>query len=146
MINYLIWTAAQSICERYTAIAIGQLDELFMTDNEELTPGELKKKAYSIGMRLKNSGLDGETIYARLEKQGIPEEMAKEVVQDILVERKRDVIKQTEPVYNFALIRIGIGLVIALISYLLTGNVIFPVAIIAGGVVTALLAKKKMEE
>jgi hypothetical protein len=117
-----------------------------MTEKEELTPEELKKKAYSIGLRLKNSGLDGETIYARLEKQGIPEDMAKEVVQDILIERKRDVIKQTEPVYNFALIRIGIGLVIALVSYLLTDNVVLPIAIIAGGVVSALLAKKKMEE
>lgn len=117
-----------------------------MTDKEELTPGELKKKAYLIGLRLKNSGLDGETIYARLEKQGIPEDMAKEVVGDILIERKRDVIKQTEPVYNFALIRIGIGLVIALVSYLLTDNAILPIAIIAGGIVTALLAKKKMEE
>jgi len=127
------------------AIAIGQI-RVFMTEKEELTPGELKKKAYSIALRLKNSGLDGETIYARLEKQGIPEDMAIEVVQDILIERKRDVIKQTEPVYNFALIRIGIGLAIALVTYLLTDNAILPVAIIAGGVVTALMAKKKMEE
>lgn len=117
-----------------------------MPENEELTPGELKKKAYSIAMRLKNSGLDGETIYARLEKQGIPEDMAREVVQNILIEIKRDVIKQTEPIYNFALIRIGIGLAIALVTYLLTGNAILPGAIIAGGVVTALMAKKKMNE
>jgi hypothetical protein len=119
---------------------------LFMTEKEELTPSELKKKAYLIGLRLKNSGHDGETIYARLEKQGIPDDMAKEVVRDILIERKRDVIKETEPVYNFALIRIGIGLAIALVSYVLTGNLILPFAIIAGGVVTALMAKKKMEE
>ncbi len=57
-----------------------------------------------------------------------------------------DVIKQTEPVYNFALIRIGIGLAIALVTYLLTDNAIIPVAIIAGGLVTALMAKKKMKE
>jgi hypothetical protein len=117
-----------------------------MNENEELTHEELKKKAYLIGLRLKSSGLDGETIYARLEKQGIPEEMAREVVRDILIERKRDVIKQTEPVYNLALIRIGIGLAIAVVTFLLTDSVLFPIAIIAGGVVTALVAKKKMEE
>ncbi|MBL0743730.1 hypothetical protein [Chryseolinea lacunae] len=117
-----------------------------MTEKEELTPEELKKMAYSMGMRLKNQGLDGETIYARLEKQGIPEDMAKEVVHDILTERKRDVIKQAEPVYNFALIRIGIGLAVGLLTYLLTNIVILPIAIIAGGVVAALMAKKKMEE
>jgi hypothetical protein len=33
-----------------------------------------------------------------------------------------------------------------LVTYLLTDNAILPVAIIAGGVVTALMAKKKMEE
>ena len=72
--------------------------------------------------------------------------MAREVVRDILIERKRDVVKQVEPVYNFALVRIGIGIVIALITYIITDNLIFPVGIIAGGVVAALLAKKKIEE
>ena len=46
-----------------------------MEQNEELTAEELKKKAYLMGLRLKNSGLDAETIYARLEKQGIPEDL-----------------------------------------------------------------------
>ena len=118
-----------------------------MDSNEELTEQELKKKAYLMGLRLKNSGLDAETIYARLEKQGIPEELARQVAQDTLIERKRDVVKQNEPVYNFALIRIGIGVVLALISYvILPGNFILPIGIIAGGVVSALLAKKKMQE
>lgn len=121
-------------------------EQRLKNENEELTPGELRKKAYSIAMRLKNSGLDTEIICARLEKQGIPEEMAMEVVRDILMERKKEVVKQTEPVYNFALIRIGIGLTIALVTYLLTDNAILPIAIIAGGVVTALMAKKRMEE
>lgn len=30
-----------------------------MTENEELTYEELKKKAYLIGLRLKGTGLDG---------------------------------------------------------------------------------------
>ena len=118
-----------------------------MDPKEELTEGELKKKAYLIGLRLKNSGLDAEAIYARLEKQGIPDEIARQVVQDTLIERKREVIKAVEPVYNFALIRIGIGVVVALISYLIfPGNFILPIGIIAGGIVSALLAKKKMKE
>lgn len=118
-----------------------------MEPKEELTEGELKKKAYLMALRLKNSGLDGEAIYARLEKQGIPEEMAREVVRDTLFERKQQVIKDTEPVYNFALIRIGIGVILALLSYLiLPGNFILPIGLIAGGIISALLAKKKMEE
>lgn len=50
---------------------------------EELTPEEIKKKAYLMALRLKNSGLDAETIYARLEKEGIPDDMAREVVRDM---------------------------------------------------------------
>ena len=112
---------------------------------EEMTQGELKKKAYLIGLRLKNSGLDSEAIYARLEKQGIPEEMAKDVVHDILIERKRDVVKEATPIYNFALVRIGIGVAVALISYLATDNVLLPIGIILAGVVTAILMRRKME-
>ena len=33
----------------------------------------LKNKAYLEGMRLKKSGMDDEVLYARLEKQGIPD-------------------------------------------------------------------------
>jgi hypothetical protein len=121
--------------------------EITMESKEELTEDELKKKAYLMALRLKNSGLDAETIYARLEKQGIPEEMAKQVVRDTLYESRRQIVKETEPVYNFALIRIGIGVILALLSYLiLPGNFILPIGIIAGGVISALLAKKKMEE
>ena len=118
-----------------------------MHAKEELTENELKKKAYLMGLRLKSSGLDAETIYARLEKQGIKEELARQVARDAMIETKRERIKETEPVYNFALIRIGIGVVIALISYVVfPGNFILPIGIIAGGIVSALLAKKKMEE
>jgi hypothetical protein len=124
-------------------IAIGQI----MEPKEELTEEELKKKAYLMGLRLKNSGLDAETIYARLEKQGIPEELARQVAKDALIDRKREVIKDTEPLYNFALIRIGIGVAIALISYIVFPDIyILPIGIIAAGIVSALLAKKKMEE
>jgi hypothetical protein len=118
-----------------------------MESKEELTPEELKKKAYLMGHRLMNSGLDAETVYARLEKQGIPEELARQVAFDTRVERKRQVIKETEPVYNFALIRIGIGVVVAVAWYLVFPNsVIVPTGIIAGGVASALWAKRRMEE
>ena len=115
--------------------------------NEILTEEELMKKAYMAGMRLKSAGLDAETIYARLEKQGIPEELAKQVARDVMVQRKQEVAEQAKPVYDFALIRIGIGVVVALVSFIVfPDNFILPIGIIAGGIISALLAKKKMEE
>lgn len=118
-----------------------------MESNEELTPGELKKKAMLMALRLKNSGLDAETIYARLEKQGIPEEMAKQIAYNSQVERKREEVKEAEEKFNYSLLKVGIGVVAALISYLIFPDFyILPVGLIVGGIVAALLAKKRMEE
>ncbi|HMG89828.1 MAG TPA: hypothetical protein VK589_07205 [Chryseolinea sp.] len=113
---------------------------------EELTESELRKKAYLMGLRLKNSGLDAETIYARLEKQGIPEKLAREVAYNTLIERERDVSKAAEPFYNLALIKIGIGVAVALTSYIIfPDKPIIPIGIIAGGIISAFLAKRKMK-
>jgi len=38
---------------------------------------QIKREAYLKGLKLKNTGLDEETICIRLEKQGIPFELAK---------------------------------------------------------------------
>ena len=117
----------------------------------ELTESEVKKKAYLMGLRLKNSGLDEETIYARLEKQRIPEELARQVARDTQIQRnrdiKRDIIEDAKPRFNFALIRIGIGVILALVSYLIfPDNVIIPTGTIAGGILSAFLAKKRMSD
>ena len=118
-----------------------------MNSKEELTEGELKKKAYLMGLRLKNSGMDAETIYARLEKQGIPEELARQVARDTMIERKRDAMEETETKYNFALIKIGIAVVAALLFYLIfPDNLILPIGTIASGVFLAIWSKMKMKE
>ena len=123
------------------------MDEL----HKDLTESEVKKKAYLMALRLKNSGLDEETIYARLEKQGVPEELARQVARDTQIQRNRDVktgiVEDAKYRYNFAFVRIGIGVALALVSYLIfPDNVILPVGAIGGGILSALLAKKKMED
>ncbi len=112
-----------------------------------LTESEIRKQAYLMGMRLKNSGLDGEIIYARLERHGFPEALAHEVVKDILLQRKRDVVEETTPFYNIALIRAGLGVVAGLVSYAIFPEYpVIPVGMIAGGLFAAFQAKKKMEK
>jgi hypothetical protein len=116
-----------------------------MDSKEVLTPNELKKKAYLMALRLRSSGLDAETIYARLEKQGIPEELARQVAYDTIVEKKREKeIEKAETDYNRALERISIGAAGAIIYYLIFHNVYIPIGILAGGIISALYAKKKM--
>lgn len=115
--------------------------------NEKLTDEELRKKAYRMALDLKLARLDSETIYARLEKQGIPEKLAMEAARDVMIERIREEKEQIKPVYNFALIRIGIGVIAAIVSMVLfPGHIIFPVGLIVGGIVYALIAKSKMNQ
>jgi hypothetical protein len=118
-----------------------------MDSTEELTPNELKKKAYLMALRLRSSGLDAETVYARLEKQGIPEELARQVAYDTIVEIKRgEEIEQAVTDYNGALARIGIAAAAAIVYNLIFQGIYIPIGIIAGGIVSALFAKKKMKE
>ncbi|MFL5762488.1 MAG: hypothetical protein ACJ77K_01020 [Bacteroidia bacterium] len=51
----------------------------------------VKRDAYLKGLKLKRTGLDEETIAIRLEKQGVPYELAKEVAANIQLQRRIDV-------------------------------------------------------
>jgi hypothetical protein len=118
-----------------------------MEQNNNTLNENLKRKAYMLGLKLKNSGLDEEIIYARLEKQGIPIDLAKIVASDIMKEQKKEVIKDTKASYNVSLVLIGIGVLVAIISsFILPGKIIIPVGIIIGGIISAVLYKRKMKD
>ena len=51
---------------------------------------QLKRDAYLKGLQLKNTGLDEKIICVRLEKQGIPYDLAKEVAKNVFLQRKID--------------------------------------------------------
>ncbi|MEO6148582.1 MAG: hypothetical protein ABIN95_13310 [Mucilaginibacter sp.] len=106
----------------------------------------LKNKAYLEGSRLKKAGYDNEIIFARLEKQGIPEELAKQVIKNLTIQRKAEIFEQQKPFYNIAILRIGIGVFLAIASaILIPGHIYIPVGLILGGVILALMAKSKMK-
>lgn len=140
-----MYFAPYSIVHRWTMDnKLINMDE----SKETLTEEEVKKKAYLMAMRLKNSGLDTETIYARLEKQGIPEDLARQVAKDVSLEKKRQVVEQeTKPLFQAALIRIAAGLAGALISVIIfPDRIIIPVGLIVGGVIAAAVTYMKMKE
>ena len=56
---------------------------------ENLTEEGKIRLAYHIGLKLKNSGLNEDVIYARLEKQGFSEVLAKEVASNVMLESKK---------------------------------------------------------
>lgn len=108
---------------------------------------ELKNKAYLEGQKLKRAGYDDEVIFARLEKHGIPEDLARQVIKNLSVQQKRVVYEKHKPKYNIAVIRIGIGVFLAIASAILfPGRIYLPIGLIGGGIIYALIAKSKMGE
>ncbi|SEO70815.1 hypothetical protein SAMN05192574_11163 [Mucilaginibacter gossypiicola] len=105
---------------------------------------ELKRKAYLQASRLKNEGLDNEVIYARLEKQGIPPELIKQVLTNLTAQKIIDVNSAQKPFFNLALLKIGIGVLLAIVSMVvLPGQVILPIGLIAGGIITAVIKRPR---
>jgi len=106
----------------------------------------LKHKAYLEGMKLKKAGYDNEVIFARLEKQGNPEELISQVIMNLSVQQKIDVIKELEPFFNSAILKIAIGVFIVVLSAVFTpDHIILPVGLIFGGIIYAIIVKSRMK-
>lgn len=106
----------------------------------------LKNKAYLEGMRLKKAGMDDEVIYARLEKQGIPDELARNVIKNLNVQKRQEKVKEQQPLYYSGLLKIGLGVLLAIISYFVfPGKIILPIGFIVSGILYALIAKQNMK-
>jgi hypothetical protein len=105
----------------------------------------LKNKAYLEGSRLKNAGYDNEVIYARLEKLGASDELARQVIFNLSVQKAVDTDKEIRPFYYLAIFKIGIGVFLAILSaFILPGQVYLPIGLIFSGIIYATLTKKKM--
>ncbi len=65
-------------------------------------------KAYLAGLKLKNSGLSEEVIYARIEKQGFSEELARRVARDVMKANEHDQLNENIN-YGLGIALIGIA-------------------------------------
>lgn len=105
------------------------------------------RKAYLEAMKLQRSGLDNETIYARLEKQGIPEQLILRVLGNLRIEQRKKVSKAVNFNYKVAAFKVGAGIVAAVISgIIMPGNVFIPLGLILGGIVLAVSTNKLENE
>lgn len=100
---------------------------------------ELINKAYAEGFKLKNAGFDEETIYAKLEKQGFGKELAKQVANDLIIERDKEDQHDKLDYFRIGIGVLCLGLILLLVSILFVpGYIIFPGGFIIGGSVMAL--------
>ena len=111
-----------------------------------------KNKAYHKGLKFKNSRLDAEGIYAKLEKQGVPIDLAKEVARNVVLERNNYNKEDVEDYKNYRKLGIAImvlGVLASFIAYIYTEQIIIAAEVFFVGVATTIiahvLAKKKVE-
>lgn len=106
---------------------------------------DLKRKAYLEGNKLKKAGCDNEVIRGRLDKMGIPEDLIKQVITNLSIQERADNQNKNAPFYNIALMRIGIGVALAVIFGAIFPDVtMLPIGLIGGGILSAILAKRAM--
>jgi len=107
------------------------------------TSASLKHKAYVEGLKFKNSGLEEVVIYAKLEKQGIPMDLAKEVARNVVIERNKYNEEDIEDYKNYkklGIVFIIIGILASIITYMLTGIIMVAIEVLVVGIITAIIA------
>ncbi len=112
----------------------------------EETEEGLKRRAYSLGQELIQSGLEQEVIYARFEKQNIPKSLAKKVIDDILIQKNEKEIEIEKPKIYFAFGGIILGIILAAVSLIFVpGKIILPIGLVAGGIIQSAISYSKIK-
>lgn len=89
----------------------------------ENTYKNLKEKAYKVALKFNGSKLEKEIIYAKLEKQGFPENIAKEVAMNITLS---EVYRNKNKALNykkFGFITLMVWFIISMAAFFFTGDV-----------------------
>lgn len=82
----------------------------------------LKEKAYKVALKFKGYKLEEEIIYAKLEKQGFPENIAKEVALNITLSEGEKNKKGNLNYKKLGLLILSVWVLIATVTFLITGN------------------------
>ncbi|MFY0629645.1 MAG: hypothetical protein JXR05_04635 [Flavobacteriaceae bacterium] len=97
----------------------------------------LKSKAYKIALKFKK--FEEEVIYAKLEKQGIPEDLAKEVAMNVVLERNKQNKKDLSYYKEIELIMIVISVLASIVIYIITGRFSFAVQLLSIAIPSTIL-------
>lgn len=103
-------------------------------------PKENINKAYSEGLKLKNSSYDEEAIYIKLTKQGFSEALSKQVAQDVTIERDKSVNSNKRVFFILGIAAMALGTILFIVTLIFApGWFILPGGFIMSGALTAAL-------
>jgi uncharacterized membrane protein len=98
----------------------------------------LKNKAYKEALKLEKSEFEEEVIYAKLEKQGIPIDIAKEVAMNVIIERNNK--KENSSDYKkMGFVMLVVWILVSIIAFLITGKVLDSLGLLVIGVPTTII-------
>ena len=84
----------------------------------------LKEKAYKVALKFSGSKLEEEIIYAKLEKQGFPENIAKEVAMNITLSESYQNKKGNLNYKKLGFVVLTVWFLISTVIFLITGNIL----------------------
>ncbi len=114
------------------------------TDQSKESEEGLKRRAYSTAIKLKNQGLDRDSVYARLEKDGIPEHIIIHVFGNLTKQARNERVKSEKPQREIAWLKIVISILIVIISYLAFPKTIqIPIGLALSGMIYLLATRKR---
>ena len=98
----------------------------------------LKREVYSKAMKLRDARMNRELIYVRLEKQGYPEDLIKEVLINMGLQQRKEMEQAKELDYKIAGLKIGLAIVVTLgVGYFFPGTIILPIGLLISGIILA---------
>lgn len=103
-----------------------------------------ERQAYMMGMKLRSQGHSLDVVFARMEKSGIPENLVKQVIDDLELEESKTAELDKSNLASFGWIRLGIALLLAAISAaVFPGMIIMPIGFILAGIVLLLINRNR---
>ena len=107
----------------------------------------LRNKAYKEALKFKNSEIEEEVIYAKLEKQGIPLHFAKEVAMNVIIKRNKYKKHNLFDFKTIGVVMIVMWVLGSIIAYIITANIFVVIALffvcIPPSILSYLIKKKK---
>lgn len=99
------------------------------------TVAETTRRAYVLGYKMLDTAMDEESIYAKIEKQNVPEAIAKQVAADIILERQKRDFKAERPNFYFAIVIVSIAIIAAIVTAIFTDYIFLCIGFILTGAI-----------
>lgn len=88
---------------------------------------QMTRRAYVLGYKLLDTDLDEDMIYAKIEKQNVAKDIARQVAADIILERETRDFREERPNIQFAIMIFSLAIIGAIVSAIFTDRIVLSI-------------------